>query len=183
MPQEEREKYQSVKFIKGSIGNLKIWYPRWWPKSWDIIWWKPTPKDRVRELAKAGALIAAEIDRINGVDGSEQLPEQKVGEEEINSIINEYAIWDSITQTIIVGLKPGLAKAISNLSGGEKEAQETAYKIIKMRDAFVEKDFDEVWHWLYQMASPNFDKSSDEVWVELEQLAAGLDQTEDKTEK
>jgi hypothetical protein len=25
--------------------------------------WKPTPKDRIRELGKAGALIAAEIDR------------------------------------------------------------------------------------------------------------------------
>ncbi len=33
-----------------------------WP--WDKKWWKPTPDDRVRELAKAGALIAAEIDRI-----------------------------------------------------------------------------------------------------------------------
>lgn len=27
-------------------------------------WWKPTPKDRIRELVKAGALIAAEIDRL-----------------------------------------------------------------------------------------------------------------------
>lgn len=34
-----------------------------WP--WDAGWWKPTPDDRVRELAKAGALIAAEIDRLN----------------------------------------------------------------------------------------------------------------------
>jgi len=31
---------------------------------WDAEWWKPTPEDRVRELAKAGALIAAEIDRL-----------------------------------------------------------------------------------------------------------------------
>jgi hypothetical protein len=35
----------------------------YWP--WDAKWWKPTPKDRVRELVKAGALIAAEIDRLN----------------------------------------------------------------------------------------------------------------------
>lgn len=34
-----------------------------WP--WDIEWWKPTPENRIRELQKAGALIAAEIDRIN----------------------------------------------------------------------------------------------------------------------
>lgn len=33
-----------------------------WP--WDDKWWKPTPNDRIRELAKSGALIAAEIDRI-----------------------------------------------------------------------------------------------------------------------
>ena len=33
-----------------------------WP--WTEAWWKPSPDDRVRELAKAGALIAAEIDRI-----------------------------------------------------------------------------------------------------------------------
>lgn len=36
--------------------------PHLWP--WHIDWWKPSPEDRVRELAKAGALIAAEIDRI-----------------------------------------------------------------------------------------------------------------------
>lgn len=33
-----------------------------WP--WYDEWWKPTPNDRVRELVKAGALIAAEIDRL-----------------------------------------------------------------------------------------------------------------------
>lgn len=33
-----------------------------WP--WHPGWWKPRPDDRVRELVKAGALIAAEIDRL-----------------------------------------------------------------------------------------------------------------------
>ena len=33
-----------------------------WP--WDDKYWKPTPKNRIRELEKAGALIAAEIDRL-----------------------------------------------------------------------------------------------------------------------
>lgn len=37
--------------------------PRGWP--WASRYWKPTPDDRVRELVKAGALIAAEIDRLN----------------------------------------------------------------------------------------------------------------------
>ena len=27
-------------------------------------WWRPTPNDRIRELVKAGALVAAEIDRL-----------------------------------------------------------------------------------------------------------------------
>jgi hypothetical protein len=34
----------------------------YWP--WETKWWKPTPDDRVKELVKAGALIAAEIDRL-----------------------------------------------------------------------------------------------------------------------
>lgn len=36
--------------------------PRDWP--WASEWWKPTG-DAVRDLVKAGALIAAEIDRLN----------------------------------------------------------------------------------------------------------------------
>ena len=35
--------------------------PRSWP--WDAEWWKP--QDRRRDLVKAGALIAAEIDRLD----------------------------------------------------------------------------------------------------------------------
>lgn len=40
--------------------------PTFWP--WDKKWWKPTPENRIKELAKAGALIAAEIDRIQNLD-------------------------------------------------------------------------------------------------------------------
>lgn len=36
--------------------------PAKWP--WAPKYWKPCPDDRVRELVKAGALIAAEIDRL-----------------------------------------------------------------------------------------------------------------------
>jgi hypothetical protein len=36
--------------------------PTLWP--WDGFAWKDSPEDRVRELVKAGALIAAEIDRL-----------------------------------------------------------------------------------------------------------------------
>lgn len=35
---------------------------------WARSWWKPTPENRIKELAKAGALIAAEIDRIQNLD-------------------------------------------------------------------------------------------------------------------
>lgn len=35
---------------------------RVWP--WNARWWKPDTSDPVRNLAKAGALIAAEIDRL-----------------------------------------------------------------------------------------------------------------------
>ncbi len=38
---------------------------RYWP--WDLQWWKPIPNDRIRELVKAGALIAAEIDRLEAL--------------------------------------------------------------------------------------------------------------------
>jgi hypothetical protein len=34
-----------------------------WPPEWGKEWWKPS-KDPIRNLAKAGALIAAEIDRL-----------------------------------------------------------------------------------------------------------------------
>lgn len=35
-------------------------------------WWKPTPFNRIKELAKAGALIAAEIDRLQRAAGVTQ---------------------------------------------------------------------------------------------------------------
>jgi len=36
-----------------------------WPDTWSYEWWKPSPENRIRELEKAGALIAAEIDRLS----------------------------------------------------------------------------------------------------------------------
>lgn len=43
--------------------------PEFWP--FDTEWWKPVSGDRVAELAKAGALIAAEIDRIVAGDATQ----------------------------------------------------------------------------------------------------------------
>lgn len=36
----------------------------WWPVGWSQEWWKPS-NDPIRNLTKAGALIAAEIDRLD----------------------------------------------------------------------------------------------------------------------
>ena len=44
--------------------NTNRW-PHYWP--WGIDSWKPTSSDRVRELVKAGALLAAEIDRLTAL--------------------------------------------------------------------------------------------------------------------
>jgi hypothetical protein len=54
-PREGERLYVDVRYADGRP-------PESWP--WDPSWWKPSPDDRVRELVKAGALIAAEIDRL-----------------------------------------------------------------------------------------------------------------------
>ena len=59
---DQREKYQSFSV------TYNRWYPRWWPKTWDVKWWKPSPDDRIRELVKAGALIIAEIERLQRLE-------------------------------------------------------------------------------------------------------------------
>jgi hypothetical protein len=43
--------------------NMKDDRASYWP--WKPESFKPTPNDRIRELVKAGALICAEIDRLN----------------------------------------------------------------------------------------------------------------------
>jgi hypothetical protein len=47
--------------------------PDLWP--WDAPWWKPS-KDAVRNLVKAGALIAAEIDRLQRAANSQEPPQK-----------------------------------------------------------------------------------------------------------
>lgn len=43
------------------LGHNEVMEPAGWP--WHFGWWKPSA-NRIRELAKAGAFIAAEIDRL-----------------------------------------------------------------------------------------------------------------------
>lgn len=48
---------------RDSIDGAFVPLPNIWP--WGRESWKPTPEDRIRELVKAGALVVAEIDRLN----------------------------------------------------------------------------------------------------------------------
>lgn len=56
--------------VSGGRGDCPVWgfvkkrVPVPWPDSWDARWWKPTG-DRRRDLIKAGALIVAEIERLD----------------------------------------------------------------------------------------------------------------------
>lgn len=55
----------AMPFEETGAGQATIKRTHFWP--WEPKWWKPTPDDRVRELTKAGALIAAEIDRLQAL--------------------------------------------------------------------------------------------------------------------
>ena len=46
MPQAERKLNESY----SKFG----WFPKWWPKDWSVRWWKPSPDNRIKELAKSG---------------------------------------------------------------------------------------------------------------------------------
>lgn len=50
------------------VDDTFVGIPILWP--WAANWWKPSPENRIRELQKAGALIAAEIDRISASAGN-----------------------------------------------------------------------------------------------------------------
>lgn len=54
-------------YTGGELRSAAICYAlghtQFWPDDWDVRYWKPT-RDPVRDLVKAGALIAAEIDRL-----------------------------------------------------------------------------------------------------------------------
>jgi len=58
------------KHREAAIPDVTITRNLWWHLwPWDREWWKPTPDNRIRELEKAGALIAAEIDRLLRLEG------------------------------------------------------------------------------------------------------------------
>lgn len=45
-----------------TVPGFSNFFERYWP--FEREYWKPTPDNRIRELVKAGALVAAEIDRL-----------------------------------------------------------------------------------------------------------------------
>ena len=45
-----------------SDGLRSAGVPYMWP--WSSLSWNPSPEDRIKELGKVGALVAAEIDRL-----------------------------------------------------------------------------------------------------------------------
>jgi len=51
----------------------------------------------------------------------------------------------------------------------EEISPRVAKLILKIRDSYIEQDFEDVWHFLYQIASPNFDKF--QAWGEIERIA------------
>ena len=85
---EERQRQIEVKgwtsdnddrYVDEQLAEAAATYalPNLWRNSPDRIpitwpfhnrWWKPTPENRIKELAKAGALIAAEIDRLQRIN-------------------------------------------------------------------------------------------------------------------
>lgn len=56
----------------GGRGDAPVWdtytVPELWPNTWHGRWWKP--KDRRSDLVRAGALILAEIERLDRASGS-----------------------------------------------------------------------------------------------------------------
>ena len=62
MPPEWRDESDILKILLGHTDTSRGPEPVW-PHGWE---YRPSRENRIRELEKAGALIAAEIDRLTG---------------------------------------------------------------------------------------------------------------------
>ena len=75
LPEDDRE-FETGRYRWGKvvINVLDVLWP-WWESPHRgapfMNWWKPTPDNRIRELVKAGALIAAENDRLQREESDE----------------------------------------------------------------------------------------------------------------
>lgn len=77
-----------------------------WPNDWSVEWQqKIIKKDYPQRLAVAGALLAAEADRVNGYVSAEVPAGPKTFEGELCSLINRYSLENgSNTPDFILGL-------------------------------------------------------------------------------
>ena len=53
----------------------------------------------------------------------------------------------------------------------ERIPRDVARKILKIRDALINEDYVEAYHWCYAIAHPDFNVYSNKVWKELEKMA------------
>lgn len=83
-----------------------------WPSTWDDAWWKPS-NDPTRNLEKAGALIAAEIDRLVRAAPA---PAQTDASGE-----DAYAVIASALQYLISEVRNPALAALADLREGEKK--------------------------------------------------------------
>lgn len=59
----------AVCYTRQAIDPCRAGCPPGWPDEWSLNWWKPSD-DPIRNLVKAGALIAAQIDRLQRMAGN-----------------------------------------------------------------------------------------------------------------
>lgn len=78
---------ESFRYLKSLIHRPRIRWP------WDNRWWKPS-QDPIRNLVKAGALIAAEIDRIQNEESDDRtvipLSSEETAKACAEAVLSEY---------------------------------------------------------------------------------------------
>lgn len=73
-------------FVKQQVSPSDIRFKDAWPWSWDNEWDKRQKHNRLRSLVIAGALIAAEIDRITGAEQQRPFNLHDMSVKEFNSL-------------------------------------------------------------------------------------------------
>lgn len=96
--------------------------PSHWP--W-VNYWKPSPNDRIRELQKAGALIAAEIDRLQALkeEGEETRTKESLPikplKKRVFEILDEMNLDDVKNSTGLVRVSNAFISADKIKQGGK----------------------------------------------------------------
>lgn len=77
LARKAKREYRRLGADDRMVSGMQSLLDFFWP--WERKWWRPTPRRRVRELVKAGALIAAEIDRLQRTGGRKGRSSSKPG--------------------------------------------------------------------------------------------------------